>query len=128
LVWCLPFLYYIVSAPKMKQSDGRGTARWLCLVLATAAIVGMAPTLMAPGSTMRYLNDATPSLCMLASIGLFQKLSQPRGPGGGHAAIDAICLTALSVLFGFLISTRGPNNFLRFANPPLWHKLQSIRL
>jgi hypothetical protein len=74
--------------PHGRGSLNAAEARWLVLTLAAAGGLGFAPVLFLGGSTMRYLADLSPSLGVLAAVGVWLAVSggrppraRPGGPG-----------------------------------------------
>jgi len=127
VVWCVPFLRLAFSTMKVKAKEAGGLTQWLCLSLAAAGLLGIAPCLLIPGSTMRYLNDATPSLCLLASIGLLHKFSTVAPSSRKGLRIGAIAYVVATIVLGLLIAAAS-HTYLQFANPSLWRTLHSIRI
>ncbi|HTW94193.1 MAG TPA: hypothetical protein VMD30_05345 [Tepidisphaeraceae bacterium] len=125
MLWCMPFLFFALAAMKIKQTQGDGLPRWLVICLAVVAPAAIFPALLMPGSTMRYFNDATPSLFILAAIGLLQLL------GGKHrraTTVAAVSLATITIVVGLLVSVLGYNDHLPMDNRPLWRTLHAIQV
>jgi hypothetical protein len=130
VLWCLPFvglaaIQFIVWGRTVlgfrRRADGNsshmdhqgGEIVWTACCLVAASLLGLFPVVFLIGATMRYLADLTPSLVVLAVMGLWQ------GIGAWPAArrrllVGAIVLAAYSIVIGLLLGLNGYSRHFHF--------------
>jgi len=84
-----------------------GIFRWIIVSMLTSSALGLLPSLLVPASTMRYLADATPSLAVLASFGVWIQLRRATPKQRPSRLRALIILTAYSALTGVLLGVAG---------------------
>ena len=85
-------------------SDGFGS---LTAALLVSCVAGVVPSLMVAASTMRYLADATPSLTLLSSLGIWVQLQSAPPRFQARLVTSVVLLTAYSALMGMLLGVAG---------------------
>jgi hypothetical protein len=137
LLAALPLLFLVRSLgarlrsrsapPPSRPEAGAG---WVALLLACAALLGIAPPLFLVGSTMRYLADTSPALLLLATLGFWQldRLLEPSPVVRTLAATGAGLLLGATVLCGTLLGVTGYYNHFQVHNPQLLRTLKMLTL
>jgi hypothetical protein len=104
--------------------------RWVVLLLACAALLGIAPALLLIGNSMRYLADATPALFLLATLGFWQVyelLASRRVLRLLWLGTAGLLVTA-TILCGVLLGVTGYYGHFRANNPELFQALKNWTL
>lgn len=86
-----------------------------------AGVLGFAPVLFMIGSTQRYLADLTPSLTIVAAVGMWRLGARPAVRRLAYPV--AVAFAVLSVGVGVLMSIEGYSGHFRYYNPDLFQRL-----
>jgi hypothetical protein len=117
-----PFVWFAFVAPMLLAARSQKTIyahkskqetreiSWIVICLLCAVLFGIGPVLMVGVSTMRYLADMTPSLVILAMIGVWQshRLLRHRPMGSRAWVFLVLTLTFASAVIGTLLGQSKP--------------------
>jgi hypothetical protein len=106
-----PFLWFafvplvlLVQRWRRPEQEARDIS-WIVICLFCSALFGIVPALLINWATMRYLADMTPSLVILALIGVWQSyhLFRPKLLGTRVWFLLIVGLTVVSAVTGILL-------------------------
>jgi hypothetical protein len=106
---------------KLRPYHRPAAERWLPFALLIAGALGFAPVLFMVGSSQRYLADLTPSLMVLAAVGMWRLGARPAVRRFAYPV--AVAFAAVSIVVGVLMSVEGYSGHFRYYNPDLFQRL-----
>ncbi len=126
-----PFLWFAcipLARLILRRQAGAGSSanpRLAVILLAVAGLVGFVPVLFLVGSTMRYLLELTPTLSILATIGVWQVMAARPADDIFRRRFGAVAtsMAIITVEVGLLLGMSGYYDHLAHYNPALFHAL-----
>jgi hypothetical protein len=95
------------------------------ILLACGGVIGFAPVLFLVGSTMRYLLELTPTLSILATIGVWQVMAARAANADFRRRFGAVAMSMaiITVGVGLLLGMTGYYDHFAHYNPALFRGL-----
>lgn len=120
---CIPLVGLIPR--RNVKIEPSANLRLAVILLACAGLIGFAPVLFLVGSTMRYLLELTPTLAILATIGVWQLMAARPANADFRRRFGAVAvsLAIITVGVGLLLGMSGYYEHFAHYNPELFHAL-----
>jgi hypothetical protein len=121
-------IFHGVTGQKAQNNSGESAwLHWLVVWLGGAALLELLVLLVFISSSLRYLEDLTPTWILLATVFFTQAwVRLPAGTWRRLFCVAWLVASLLTVLFGLLVGLTGYEGAFRELNPALFQRLVEL--